>query len=157
MARNLQVYPKAYIEGSQWLFVTKVRDTATGATSRFEHPETAGVTSERPLLLLKLVFDMTVPDGTLDPEIDAALYTLDIRPGPQTETVWGNWQALAEGIIAGLTAGYTENEFWAEWRKQDTNAVRTDARRALITLQTGWSIDVGSIHQHEGDGTVTNE
>jgi hypothetical protein len=24
----------------------------------------------------------------------------------------------------------------------------------LIT-QRGWSIDVGSVHQHEGDGTVT--
>ncbi len=148
MARTLQVYPKAVLTGSEWQFTDKVGD------SRFRHTIAAGVTAETPLLLLKLVFDLVVEDTDTDQDVDDSLFVDDIRPGPQTETVWGNWQELAESIISGLAPDYTADDFQAAWRPQDTNAVRQDARRALVT-QRGWT--VVSVHQHEGDGTVLDE
>jgi hypothetical protein len=33
--------------------------------------------------------------------------------------------------------------------------MRQDARRALV-IQRGWQIDVGSVHQHEGDESNTD-
>lgn len=152
MARNLHVYPKAGITGNQWWFVVNV--WGDGPRSKFVHTETAGVTSEIPLTLLKLAFDLTVADTDTDQDVDDALYVDDIKPGPQTETVWGNWRKLAESKIAGLSPGYTFAVFRAAWTKPNTNSIRSDARRALIT-QRGWT--VGSVHQHEGDGTVTEE
>lgn len=158
MARRLQIYPKATLRASTWHLVVKVYDVDLGVQSRFEHTVPAGIsTPHSNLRLLKLAFSMTVPDGTLDSAIDDALFTLDIRPGAQTATVWGNWQAAAETIVASLPSGYTVKDFWAAWTRQDTAKTRNDARRALITLQSGWTIDVGSVHQHEGDGTVTEE
>ncbi len=145
VARTVHVYPKAIIEGSEWRYIAKVGD------SRFEHTISAGITAVTPLVLLKLVFDVVVADTDTDTDIDDALFVDDIRPGPQTETVWGNWQGLAESIISGLAPGYTADDFWVAWSIQDTNAVRQDARRALVT-QRGWTIV--SVHQHEGDGTV---
>ena len=148
MARTLQVYPKAVLTGSEWQFTDKVGD------SRFTHTIAAGVTAETPLVLLKLVFVLVVEDTDTDQDVDDSLFVDDIRPGPQTETVWGNWQDLAESIISGLATGYTADDFWAAWTIADTNAVRQDARRALVT-QRGWTVD--SVHQHEGDGTVLDE
>ena len=151
MARNLSVYPKAFLEESTWQLVVKVDD------SRFDHVIPAGVTAETPLQLLKVVFDLTVEDSDTDRDVDDALFVDDIKPGPITETVWGNWQAIAEGIITGLSSGYTVDDFWAVWTMGDTQAVRNDAQRALVSgpggIGRGWTIT--SVHQHEGDGTVT--
>lgn len=155
MARNLQIYPTARIEAATWSYYLDVTDSATRVTSHFEHVVAAGVTAERPLHLLKVVFDLVVDDTDTDQDVDDALFVDDIRPGPQVETVWGNWQNLAENIISGLTGGYTERDFWAGWRPQDTSAMRSDARRALVT-QRGWTVTF--VHQHEGDRmTVTEE
>lgn len=156
MARTLHVYPKAIIEGSTWTFVLKVHEVGVAPQSKFVHSVAAGVTAEIPLRLLKLGFDLVVADTDTDQDVDDALFVDDIRPGPQTETVWGNWQNIAEGIISGLATGYGVTDFWAAWRRQDTSSVRSDARRALVT-QRGWTVVSGSVHQHEGDGAVTNE
>ena len=150
MARNLSVYPKATLEGSTWLLRVKVDG------SRFEHLVPAGVTAEIPLQLLKVVFDLTVEDTDTDADVDDALFVDDIAPGPSTATVWGNWQLIAEGIISGLSPGYTDQDFWAAWTQGDTQAVRNDANRALVSgpggIGRGWTITF--VHQHEGDGTV---
>ena len=151
MARSLQVYPKAFLDGSTWQVTGKVGD------SRFEHSVPAGVTTETPLLLLKVVFDLIVEDSDLDSDVDDALFVDDIKPGNGEETVWGNWQIRAEGIITGLDPGYTVDDFWAAWTMGDTQAVRNDAQRALVSgpggIGRGWTITF--FHQHEGDGTVT--
>ena len=157
MARNLQVYPKVILDGATWVVMGKVDEFATGTSSRFEHVIPAGVTANTQLKLLKIVFDLTVPDGTPDSDVDAALFTDDIHPSPQTEeTVWGNWKARAEGIITGLDPGYTEPDFFAAWTQGDTQAMRQDAQRALESgpggIGRGWTITF--FHQHEGDGTV---
>ncbi len=153
MARTLQVYPKAILDASTWTLIVKV------ASSRFEHTIPAGVTATESLSLLKLVFDLIVEDADTDQDVDDALFIDDIQPGPQTRTVWGNWQERAEGIIAGLDPGYTVDDFWAAWTKGDTQAVRNDANRALVSgpggIGRGWTIT--AIHQHEGDGTVLDE
>lgn len=156
MARTLHVYPKAVLDGSTWTFLVKVYEPATQANSRFEHTVAAGVTAEVPLTLLKISFDLIVDDLDTDEDVDDALFVDDIKPGAQTATVWSNWQETAETIVSGLTSGYTAADFRAAWTTSDTAGVRSDARRALIT-QRGWTIDVGSIHQHEGDGTNTDE
>ncbi len=151
MARSLSVYPKAILEGSTWTLIVKVDG------SRFEHVVPAGVTAETPLQLLKVVFDLTVEDTDTDQDVDDALFVDDIQPGPSTATVWGNWQEVAEGIISGLSPGYTVDDFWAAWTMGDTQAVRNDANRALVSgpggIGRGWTIT--GFHQHEGDRTVT--
>lgn len=156
MARNLQVYPKVILDGSTWLASGRVVESATETSSRFEHVVPAGVTAEVPLQLLKIVFDLTVEDPDTDQDVDDALFLDDIDPGPSIETVWGNWQARAEGIITGLAPGYTEADFWAAWTTGDTQAMRQDARRALVSgpggIGRGWTITF--FHQHEGDDTV---
>ncbi len=150
MVRSVQVYPKAFLDGSTWRLVVKVDG------SRFEHLIPAGVTAETPLQLLKLVFELTVEDSDTDQDVDDALFLDDIQPGPSTATVWGNWQTRAEGIISGLDPGYTVNDFWVVWTGGDTQAVRNDANRALVAgpggIGRGWTITF--FHQHEGDGTV---
>lgn len=156
MARTLHVYPKAVIEGSTWTYTLKVYEPATQINSRFVHTVAAGVTAEIPMRLLKLGFDLIVGDADTDQDVDDALFVDDIKPGAQVETVWGNWQELAENKITGLGTGYTQADFYATWSPADTNAIRQDARRALIA-QRGWTVPVSSIHQHEGDGTVTDE
>ena len=147
--RSVEVYPKAILEGSTWRPMVKVGD------SRFEHAVPAGVTAETPLRLLKVVFDLTVEDSDIDQFVDDALFIDDIAPGPGVETMWGNWQIRAEGIISGLDPGYTTEDFWAAWTMGDTQAVRQDAQRALVSgpggIGRGWTIT--SVHQHEGDGT----
>ncbi len=157
MARNLGVYPKVILDGSTWLASGRVRENATGTSSRFDHVVPAGVTAEIPLTLLKIMFNLTVEDTDTDQDVDDALFVDDIRPGPSVETVWGNWQARAEGIITGLDPGYTETDFLAAWTQGDTQAMRNDAQRALTTgpggIGRGWTITF--FHQHEGDGTVT--
>ena len=149
--RSVSVYPKATLDGSTWLLRVKVGD------SHFEHEVPAGVTAETSLELLKVVFDLTVEDSDLDSFVDDALFKDDIHPAPGTEeTVWGNWQTLAEGIITGLPAGPTEFDFWAAWTMGNTQAVRNDAQRALVSgpggIGRGWTIT--RFHQHEGGGTV---
>lgn len=159
MARNLQVYPKAVLDGSIWFVTGKVDEFATGTRSRFEHVIPAGVTAETSLPLLKIVFDVIVEDTDTDQDVDDALFVDDIKPAPgirNIETVWSNWQARAEGIIAGLAPGYTVKDFWAAWTMGDTQAFRNDANRALVSgpggIGRGWTITF--FHQHEGDGTV---
>ena len=151
MARSLEVYPKAFLDGSTWRLMVKVGD------SRFEHVVPAGVTADPSVQLLKVVFFVTVEDSDTDQDVDDALFLDDIQPGPSTVTVWGNWQERAEGIITGLSPGYTADDFWAAWTMGDTQAVRNDAQRALTTgpggIGRGWTITF--FHQHEGDGTVT--
>ena len=153
MARNLQVYPKATLDSSTWLLRIKVDG------SRFEHVVPAGVIAETPLQLLKIVFDLTIEDSDTDSDVDDALFLDDIQPGPSVATVWGNWQTRAEGIITGLAPGYTADDFWAAWTNGDTQAVRNDAQRALVSgpggIGRGWTIT--RFHQHEGDGTVTED
>jgi len=153
VARTLQVYPKAVLTGSEWVFTDKVGD------SRFRHTIAAGVTAETPLVLLKFVFDLIVEDTDTDQDVDDALFVDDIQPGPEVETVWSNWQDTAEGIIAGLSPAVTTEDFWAAWTFGDTQAVRNDANRALVAgpggIGRGWTIT--ALHQHEGDGTVLDE
>ena len=149
MARSLEVYPKAFLKDSSWHLSVRVDG------SKFEHVIPAGVTADPPLLLLKVVFGLTVEDSDTGQDVDDALFLDDIKPGPTTETVWGNWQAIAEGIITGQAPGYTADDFQAAWSRGDTEAVRNDAHRALVSgpggIGRGWTIT--SVHQHEGDGT----
>ena len=87
--RSLNVYPKATLAGDEWRFLVKVHDEDTRVQSRFVHVETAGVTAEIPLTLLKLCFDMQVADTDTNQDVDDALYVDDIKPGGGVETVWG--------------------------------------------------------------------
>ena len=164
MSRSLHVYPKPTLVGSSWDYVLFVRefDPATGerigARSKFRHTipvALPGLTAEIPLRLLKLTFDLTVADTDTDADVDDA-HLIDTASGGPTngETMWETWQTLAESIIDGLSPGYTVRDFWAQWSAQNTARVRTAARRILINGR-GWS--VSDVHQHEGDGTVTEE
>ena len=160
VARTLHVYPKAIIDGATWTYVLKVYEPATRINSRFTHIIPAGVTAETPLLLLKVSFDLIVADEDTDQDVDDALIVDDIRPGPQVETAIGNLQITAEDIITGLDPGYGLAEFWAAWTHGDTQAVRNDFNRALVSGPgnggRGWEIVAGTVHQHEGDGTNTD-
>jgi hypothetical protein len=156
MARNLHVYPKAVLDGSTWTLLVKVYEHATGVNSRFLHSVPAGVTVTTPLHELKVSFDLVVADTDTDQDVDDALFIDDIKPGAQIGTVWSEWQGRAETIISGLAPGFTLIDYWSEWKKSDTAKTRNDARRALVT-QRGWTIVAGSVHQHEGDGTNTDE
>ena len=149
MARSVQVYPRAMIAGPTWILSVEVRDGSE--TFTFEHRVAAGIAIIGNLRLLKIVFDLTIGDADTAADVDAALFADDIRPGPQVGTVWGNWQSTAEGII-GTRTQLTEAVFWADWTRQNTAAMRNDARRAL-EIQRGWTVTF--IHQHEGDGGVT--
>lgn len=157
MARNLQVYPKVTLNGSTWVASGRVYEAATGSTSEFIHVVPAGVTAEVPLLLLKVVFDLTVEDGDTNQDVDDALFLDDIHPSPAIEeTVWGNWKTTAEGIITGLSPGYTQADFEAVWTVGDTQAMRQDAQRALESgpggIGRGWTITF--FHQHEAVGVT---
>jgi hypothetical protein len=152
--RQLHVYPKVGLVGSTWTLRVKVYEPAIGVSSLFIHDIPAGITATTPLRELKLSFDLTVDDTDTDQDVDDALFLDDIKPGPQSATVWSNWQDRAEAIIAGLADPYTIADYWAAWSQQDTAKTRQDARRALVT-QRGWAVT--SVHQHEGDGTNTDE
>lgn len=138
----------------------KVYEHAIGTNSRFVETVAAGVTVERVLPLLKVVWDVVVADTDTDQDVADSLFVDDIKPEPGTETVWGNWQTRAEGIISGLTPGYTVADFWAAWTMGDTQVFRNDVNRAMVSgpegIGRGWTIVAGMIHQHEGDGTVTD-
>ena len=154
--RSVHVYPKAQLVGGEWDLHILITDQDTGERIEPVHVVAAGVAGEGSLMLLKVNWDMEIPDDAELVDVDEALFSDDIRPAPgQTETVWGNWQDTAEGIIAGLPAGYTADEFQEAWSKGDTAKVRQDANRALV-IQRGWSIIPGTVHQHEGDGTNTD-
>jgi hypothetical protein len=153
VARTLDVYPKAVLTGSSWLYTLSVSEQG-GAGSEFRHTVPAAVTAEVPLSVLKLSFELVVADTDTDQDVDDALFVDDIKPGGGVETVAGNWIDTAEDIIGGLTPGYDRDDFWADWSKQNTSKVRADARRALVT-QRGWTVN--AVHQHEGDGTATEE
>ena len=137
----------------------KVHEPATGVQSRIFETVTAGLTAERPLPLLKVVFGLVVADTDTDQDVADSLFVDDIQPGPTVSTVWGNWQARAEGILAGLASGYDVEDFWAAWTGGDTQAVRNDAQRAMVSgpggIGRGWTIT--DFHQHEGDGTVLED
>ncbi len=158
MARTLTIYPKASITDSTWTLLMKVHEPATGAASRIFETVAAGLTAERSLLLLKVVFGLVVADTDTDQDVADALFVDDIKPGGGVETVWSNWQARAEGILSGLTTGYTLEDFEAAWTNGDTQAVRNDVQRALVSgpggIGRGWTIT--DFHQHEGDGSVTD-
>ena len=138
----------------------KVSEHATQTSSRFVET-VAGLTVERFLPLLKVVWDLVVADTDTNQDVADSLFVDDIRPGPQTETVWSNWQDRAEGIITGLATGYTVADFWSAWTFGDTQSVRNDANRAMVSgpggIGRGWTIVAGTVHQHEGDGTNTDE
>ncbi len=153
MTRLFKVYPQAALTGSLWRYQASIFEPATGITEHFDRTILAGVTAAVPLLVLKFVFDIEVADTDDATDIDDALFVDDIAPGPQTETVWEAWQTLAESIITSLDPEYTLNDYWLTWTKPNTAKIRNDARRALVT-QRGWSIL--KVHQHEGDGSVTN-
>ena len=163
MARSLEVYPKASLTDDQWTYLLKVSEAATGASSRILHGTgepgdpfiVSAVTATTPLSLLKLVLWLDVDDTDTDQDVDDALFVDDIQPGGGTLTVWEDWQATAEGIIAGLAPGYTVADFWAAWTQGDTQAMRNSIQRALESgpggIGRGWTIT--GFHQHEGDGT----
>ena len=160
MARTVHLYPKAVIDAATWTFLVKVYTPDTRVNSRFEHTVPAGVTATTPLVLLKFNLDMIVEDTDTDQDIDDSMFVDDIRPGPQVESAWFQWQELAEGIITGLTPGYTALDFRQAWTFGDTQAVRNSFNRALVAgpggVGRGWTIIPGSLHQHEGDGTTTD-
>lgn len=155
MSRLLNVYPKASIQGSTWTLTVKVSDYTT--VSRFVHQIPAGVSVATPLQLLKVVFDVEVGDTVTDADVDSAIFVDDIKRGAGTETVWSNWQAAAEQIVAGLGAAYSEDDFRSAWTRNDTEKLRNDIQRAFVSgpggMGRGWSIV--NVHHHEGDGTVT--
>lgn len=157
MARTLHVYPKASIEGSAWTLTMKIYEPQTRVNSRYVETVGAGLTVERFLPLLKVSWDLIVADTDTDQDVADSLFVDDIRPGPQTETVWSRWQDRAESIIAGLASGYTVADFWSAWSMGDTQAVRNDAQRAMVSgpggIGRGWQIVAGTVHQHEGDGS----
>jgi hypothetical protein len=153
VARNLHVYPKATITGTQWDFVVNV--WGDGPRTKHRHTIPAAVTAETPLVLLKLAFDLTVADTDTNQDVDDAMWLDTAAGGPTNgETLWESWQDLAESIISGLTSGYTLGDFRAGWTQQNTARIRTAARRILINGR-GWTVT--DVHQHEGDGTVTEE
>lgn len=153
MARSLHVYPKVILEGSNWTLNLDVsEDGVKEADLTFSLP--AGVAVPVPLVLLKVVFDMVVGDSDTAQDVMDALTVDDIRPGPQTATVASNWIERAETDINRLPPGFTAEDFMATQSKQDTSKMRSDARSAFGGR--GWTENpdsVGSLHQHEGDGT----
>lgn len=159
MARELHVFPKVSLVGSTWTLRVNVYEHAAyvpgvtskeEATSRFVHEIPAGVTVTVPLRELKVAFDLTVGDTDTDQDVDDMLFVDDVKPGPAVETVWGNWQERAEGII-GVTDP-TLAEYWAAWSKADTAKTRNDVASAVSGR--GWTVT--AVHQHEGDGTNTD-
>lgn len=149
MAQTVHVYPKATLVGDTWTFIVKVDD------ARIQYVETSGVTATTPLSLLKISFDLTIGDTDTAQDVANMLYVDDVRPGPQVESVWFRWRETAEGIIGSLSPGYTNKDFWAAWSNQNTAKVRNDMRSAISGR--GWTVDVGTLHWHEGDGTSENE
>ena len=150
MARNLHIYPKAILDGNEWLFIVKVYDRATRVTNRFEHTVAAGVFAPTPVRLLKISFDMVVDDLDTDQDVDDSLFVDDIKNGPGYETVIGNWQVLAETNYAASDG--SQADYYSQWSSSETKQMRNDARKAMVT-QRGWFIEPGSVHQHEGDGS----
>ena len=153
MARNLQVYPKVVLEGSVWTLHLDVSEGGVKeADLTFSLP--AGVVSALPLVLLKLVFGIVVSDTDTAQDVMDALTADDIHPAPnQTETVATNWIERAEADINGLPPGFTAEDFTAAQSKQDTSRMRSDALGAFN--DRSWTATF--FHQHEGDGTVTDE
>jgi hypothetical protein len=155
MARTYHLYPKAVIDGSTWTYHVKVYEPATRTNTRFEHTAPAAVTAEIPLRLLKVSFDLVTGDADTPQDVDNAMWLDTASGGPTNgETLWESWQGLADPKIAGLTTGYTQADFWAEWSQQNTARIRIAARRILVNGR-GWTIPFA--HQHEGDGTTTDE
>ncbi len=157
MARILHVYPKVILEGSLWTLYLDVSEGGVKeADLTFSLP--AGVSSAFPLVLLKVNFDLVVGDADTAQDVLNALTIDDIKAGQQIETVATNWIERAEIAINGLPLGFTAVDFQAAQSKQDTSKMRGDARKAMG--DRGWTEApdaVGSVHQHEGDGSNTDE
>lgn len=159
MARTLHVYPKARVDGFEWTLIVKIYEPATRIGTRTELVAGAAMAVEVPLTLLKVGWDLIVADTDTDQDVVDSLTVDDIAPGPDIETVWINWMFRARTIVFGLTSPYTEADFWAAWTTGDTAQVRLDAQRAMVSGPAGgrgWTVVAGSVHQHEGDGTLTD-
>lgn len=154
MARTLEIYPQATLEGATWTYTLEV-SSASGVTE-FTHTAAAGIVALTPLRVLKVVFSLTVGDTVTDADIDAALFVDTISRGPnRNQTLWASWQARAETNIAALVPPYTETDFLAAWTTGHTSRIRSDARD-ILEQQRGWTVTAA--HQHEGDRvTVTEE
>ena len=158
MARNLEIYPKAILDMSgTWTLRLRISDNDTGqssSTPEFSAP--GSPVPEIPLLLLKIVFWLSTPDDVTDQDVLDAFTIDDVQPGGGTASVWGNWIARANDVIAALPTGYTVQEFWAWWSTADTNNMRNDARNALEdgpgSIGRGWTIT--GFHQHEPNGST---
>lgn len=149
MARTLHVYPKAIIDGSEWTYVVKV------GASRFTHTIPSGVAADVPMRLLKLSYDLTVADTDTDEDVDDAHWSDTASGGPTSgETLWETWQALAEVNLTAAGSPHTQAGLYAEWSKQNTQRIRQAGNRILVNGR-GWTI--ANVHQHEGDGTNTDE
>lgn len=153
MTRDLHVYPKATLTGSDWMFTVNVHEHAAGTTSRFIHLSVGSISALVPLKLPKLAVDLIVPDGVTDSDVDDAIFVDDIRPGAQSETVWEAWRDTAETVIDRLTVGYTLVDFRTEWSNNESLSARRDLMRALVTIR-GWTIPAGALHQHVSGGVV---
>ena len=157
MVRNLHVYPKVILDGSTWTLYLDVSEDGVKEAD-LEFSLLAGVTTTFPLVLLKVSFDVIVGDTDTAQDVMDALTVDDIKPGPQTATVATNWVERAEADINGLSPGFTAEDFKAAQSKQDSSKMRADATKAMG--DRGWVENpdsVGSVHQHEGDGSNTGE
>ncbi len=146
---QVEVYPKAWLDGSIWYAQVRVSDS-TGAYTEFDHQIAAGVSTVEPLRLLKVVSTLEIPDGTPLSDVDDSLFVDDAKPGGGVTTVWEEWQDIAEGKIGSRT-DFTEQEFWEGWGANNTATIRQ--RASYAWGQRGWT--VLDVHQHEGDGSVT--
>lgn len=159
MAYEIQCYPKVQLKGTTWRVRVKLSSDTDYAV--IEHIETAGIAADctdqnaGQLLLLKLSFVVVVEDSDTFQDVFDALIVDDIRPGPQTASVWDRWRDRAESILSGMSSPYTRADYWAEWGQNDTAAIRNDARTAIGNR--GWTVLPGSVKYMEGDGSVVYE
>lgn len=154
MARAVTLHPKATIDGPLWSLLVKVEDDVTDERFRATYTAVALTPSTRPLYTLKVSIGLQIADTDTLADVADAITVDDIQPGPSVATVWDEWREIAEGNIDGLAGGYGLSDWWASWSKADTNKVRQDFRAALVTGR-GWTVT--SVHQHEGDGSNTDE
>ena len=141
MARVIEVYPKVVLDGSTWLIRVKMRVIDTGQNQVVERAFPAGVTGD--LRLLKLVLIVRVPNRVTPVQLGGGLFDHTIGTVTYPGTFWDYWQDQAEThITAGSGTG-----------KAATKALR-DGFETMIG-QLGGS--VLRVHQHEDDGTNTDE
>ncbi len=150
----MHVYPKVVLHGSTWTLILGVSEGGVKEPD-LTFSVAAGVSSDLSLELLKIVFNVIVGDTDTAQDVLDALTADDIQPGGQFRTVASNWVERAENNIDGMPPGFTAEDFRAAQSKQDTSRMRADTEKALVDGR-GWEVVIGSVHQHEGDGTVTD-